>query len=165
MRLRIVGVLIAGSLLVLTGCGNSGTGGGWHYSDSNYTTNETKRATFGFQWQCDPNTDTYRGQMNFTDRGAKVEGYVVSFHAFVQPSQEAIECDTSVSFGVYAGEYQPIPRNLSGDGGDILLAFQDGGQPGSGDDILCLMLDGGAFDGYTSCSSLAGGNIKVKVTS
>lgn len=161
MRLRIVGVLLAGGLLVLVGCGNSGSGGGWAYSQEN----STKKVTFGFRWECDPNTDMYRGQMNYTDRGATVGGYVVSFHAFVQPPQEAIECNTEVPFGIYAGEYQPIPRNLSADGGEILLSFYDGGQPGSGDDELCVTLIGGAFDGYTSCNTLAGGNIKVKVTS
>jgi hypothetical protein len=167
MRVRAVAGLIVG-MLVLAGCasGNSGSGGGWH--DSNY--DDTKRASFGFRWKCDPTTspyETYSGQMDFIDRGAQIGGYVVAVHVWVKNATSPfVDCDLEVPYGEYLAPYRPQPKKIAGDGGTATFAFWDGGEPGpTNDDMICLELVGGAFGGYESCSTIDGGNIQVKTSS
>ena len=117
VKLRMMAGLIAGGLF-LAGCasGNSGSGGGWHYSDSNHTTDSTKKATFGFRWTCNPDTEpeSYSGQLDFIDRGAQINGYTVSFHASIKnASSPLVDCNLEVPYGTYVPPYRPQPGDKS----------------------------------------------------
>ncbi len=155
--------------LLLTGClSTKVTGGGWtdlkvcQKSESGLLANsngrcklDEVRATFGFQFKCDP---VVSGQLQYNDHdGVRIHGVADSSHHSI--------CTDFVNSGVYEGDY--TLQGKKGPGGTFVVKVEDAGEPGasSGDYFSIKLCNGDSCETdtpwYSAEGTLGGGNIQA----
>jgi hypothetical protein len=146
----VLAVLVA--ILVMSSCvSGSSSGGGWMNSVA-----WGEKATLGFSVYCDfPDA---LGEVQYNDHGAGVQ-----FHSSAQlpvswkDDDTVCFIDSWTGFGCLEAPYRPQPK---GEPGILKLCVDDGGATGPDKmDWVTVNLYGGAFDGYSNCGWLQGGNI------
>ena len=147
--------------VTLGGCRGKWTGGGSVDGASG-----NGKATFGFNYICENGQNN--GHVQYVDHspGPLSGGSTpkeVRFHA--QYFFDELTCEGPADQQqpppvlLAFGTYEPQPKKL-GPGGVFILFLVDGGEPGAGDDVFDITLEGGIYDGYMNGGSLAHGNVQ-----
>jgi len=125
-----------------TACGTS-AGGGWIPSAGN----PAKKATFGFNYSCDPSTNRLQGQFVYHDHGTGHKAIA----EIDEPVPPELSCGTFLP-GVTAA--CAVVRNGSGGVAvnDIMLAFSVDGKPAASADALGVALFPGSATTLTACN-------------
>lgn len=116
-------------------------GGGWIPSAC-----DAKKATFGFQVDCDVATQIVSGSLNYNDHGCNVR--LKAEAEWVAPSA-VLGCVEAGTAGSYLGTYYTDPE--TGLEGMVQVAF-------NGDDVTIDVM-GGPHDLYHNQGTIRGGNI------
>jgi len=153
----------------LAGCFDI-SGGGWMWSANGP---DAGKATFGFDFYCEPDSYSAGGHMTYHDQGVTVDEYEGQGATWRgKPKKLAIQgevfatlvtkCESRAAYYAgYVGHYEPIPPSI-GEGGYFEVTADDSGDTGPDkDDYLQITILTGVFAGYTNSGSPGGGNISL----